>query len=235
MKKDGKEWNLRKQRDARNIKKLLKRVLEEGSVCVDVGSHRGSFLKKFLKHSPEGHHMAFEPIPKLAERLKKIFPMVEIFECALGDEIDIKPFYYVPELTGWSGLKKQWYPKEVNPEVIKVEVRTLDSVISRKIDFIKIDVEGAEFEVLRGGINVIKKYMPVILFEHAYIHNIDYYTTPERVFNLLVNEYDMNIFTLNMFGPLSLNKFVAIYEMAFKMEYDRYAETNFVAMSQELN
>jgi hypothetical protein len=49
-------------------------------------------------------------------------------------------------------------------EIIKI--RTLDSLDLPGLDFLKIDVEGAEGLVLQGAAQTIKKYKPVIFFEH---------------------------------------------------------------------
>lgn len=55
----------------------------------------------------------------------------------------------------------------LNLEPIKYEIKikTLDSYMFKKIDLIKIDTEGFEFEVLKGGEASIKKYKPIIIFE----------------------------------------------------------------------
>jgi FkbM family methyltransferase len=86
--------------------------------------------------------------------------------------------FYCPILghEGVGGLKDtQRAPLE---EVVKVEVKTLNNFVSEnnieKIDFIKLDVEGGEFDVLRGGIEIIRKMKPVILFEATDLNTSPY-------------------------------------------------------------
>jgi Methyltransferase FkbM domain len=70
---------------------------------------------------------------------------------------------------------------------LRAKVRTdlLDNIVSERIDLIKIDVEGAELQVLRGAVNTIRKSKPVIIFEHGYGAAEYYGTTPEQVYDLL--------------------------------------------------
>jgi len=52
-----------------------------------------------------------------------------------------------------------------------------------KLDFIKIDVEGAELEVLRGAEQTIKRNKPYIIFEHGIGAAVHYGTGPDDIFN----------------------------------------------------
>jgi len=228
-----KGWSERTERDKQNIKKLFRRVLKKDSNCVDVGAHRGDFLKKVLKRSPHGQHIGVEPIRDLANKLKKQFPNVKIFEYGLSDRGGKSSFYIIPELLAWSGLRTQQYPKIVSQKKIEIEIRTLDSLVDKRVDFINIDVKGAELEVLKGSENVIKKYRPVVLFEHALIHNVEYKTSPEKMFDLLTKKYDMKIFSLGDDRPLSIAVFKKKYFTSYLSGYDKDAETNFVAIPRE--
>src|SRR5688572_5135475 len=69
----------------RQAGEVMRRVLSADANCVDVGSHQGQFLREFMTLSPRGHHWAFEPIPRLAQRLKTEFPRVRVVEAALSD------------------------------------------------------------------------------------------------------------------------------------------------------
>ena len=51
----------------------------------------------------------------------------------------------------------------------RLRICTLDSMNLPGLDYIKIDVEGAEGLVIRGGVETIKKYKPVVVFEHNYV------------------------------------------------------------------
>ena len=46
--------------------KIIERVTSPDSNCIDVGAHRGRFLRTFVRCAPGGQHLAFEPLPDLA-------------------------------------------------------------------------------------------------------------------------------------------------------------------------
>jgi len=52
-----------------------------------------------------------------------------------------------------------------NTGILQVNIKTLDSFNLKQIDFIKLDVEGYEEKILRGGINTIQKYKPTLVIE----------------------------------------------------------------------
>ncbi len=62
-----------------------------------------------------------------------------------------------------------------------------------RIDFLKIDVEGGEYGVLRGGLETLRRSRPVVVFEHG-LGGADYYdVAPEQVFNLLRDECGLSV------------------------------------------
>jgi len=89
----------------------------------------------------------------------------------------------------------------------------LDEVIPLdiKIDFIKIDVEGAELGVLKGATRLLKKYLPIVIFEFGLGASDFYGTKPADMFNLLTKEVGLKISLLKSFiknsDSLSLKEF----------------------------
>jgi FkbM family methyltransferase len=225
------EWDLRAARDNAYVRALLRSTLRTGSSCIDVGAHRGSFLRQFLEFAPQGRHRAFEPIPTLAAQLRREFGTVEVHECALSDHDGQATFQYVPELPAWSGLRPQPYPRSTRPQPTTVAVRRLDGLIPEDlaITFVKIDVEGAELEVLRGAEAVLLRCRPVVLFECAKIHHAHYATTPQDVHEVLAR-CALGVFLMDQTGPLSTAEFAGIYEASHRSGYDRSAWTNFLAI-----
>lgn len=199
--------------------------------CIDVGCHKGEVLDTILKFSPSGKHFGFEPIPHFYENLKKSYPSnCSFYQIALSDSPGETSFNYVVSNPSYSGLKKRRYDNP-NEEDTKITVKTerLDSIIPEdlKIDLIKIDVEGAELLVLKGAEKIIKKYHPVIVFEHG-IGGADCYDIrPEQLFDFMEN-CGMGISLLNDF----LNKKPALSRSEFVRQFDDEINYYFAASSK---
>jgi FkbM family methyltransferase len=205
---------------------ILKRVVEDSSNCIDVGCHKGEILDLILKFSPKGKHFAFEPIPYLFNQLKdKYNNRAVVYPYALSDKKGETTFQLVKNAPAYSGINKRKYDiAHPDIEEIKVELRTLDEVIPSdvKIDVIKIDVEGGEFGVLKGAKELLKKNLPVVIFECG-VGASDYYgTNPLDLYNFMVQEIGLNIYTLKAFingnEPLTANGF----EECFKTNSEYY-------------
>lgn len=203
----------------RLTRQVMKKVLKPTSNCIDVGSHDGEVLEQILRLSPGGKHFAFEPIPGYCDSLVRLYgDQVTVLPYALSNKEMITEFHYVRNAPAYSGLKKRKY-NTYKPDIqrIKVKTRQLDQIISNNIciDFIKIDVEGAEYLVLQGARELIKRCQPVIIFEFGLGASDYYHTDPEQLYKLLVDESGMHISLLRDFlrNKLSLSEteFVALY------------------------
>jgi FkbM family methyltransferase len=230
------DWALRQDRDGRNLDVLLPRLIKPDATCVDIGANVGDYLSQFVALAPRGRHLACEPLPHLARDLRSKFPMVQVHECALSDTSGQATFNYVHGLPDWSGLKTQSYPANVKVEKIPVEIKRLDDLIGpdQQVDFIKVDVEGAEMGVFRGGAGVIKRCRPHILFEHARVHTAEYATTPEMVHDFLCGECGLKMYSLDGSGPHTREQFAKIYDRSHRNNYDRTSETNFLATTADV-
>ena len=204
--------------------KIIKKALESSSVCVDIGCHHGIILSMMIKHCSQGRFFAFEPLPISYKYLVKQFdmPNVEIFNMALSDTKGTAKFNYVVDDSAYSSLKEVQYLTS-NKKIIEITVETdlLDNILDGKLDsnqkisFIKIDVEGAELQVLVGSKNIIKKDKPIIIFEFGSATQEYYTTKPEDIYNLLCFECGLKISLLDSW----LNNEKSLNEEEFKEQY----------------
>ncbi len=203
----------------RYTKEIMKKVLGKNSNCIDVGCHKGELLNVILRLAPGGKHYGFEPIPGLYHKLiAKYKGRVTIYPYALSDTNGVSKFQFVKNAPAYSGIKKRLYAtNEPDIDEISVAVRTLDGIIPEDmvIDFIKIDVEGGEFGVLKGAVSLLKRCRPVVIFESG-LGASDYYgTQPEDVYEFLTRQAGYNISLLKSFlredKPLSSDEYLHYY------------------------
>jgi FkbM family methyltransferase len=172
------------------LERFYRAFLAPANVCVDVGAHEGRHLFPMLEcigHA--GHVLAFEPIPALAEKLKASVrshgweQSVDVHAMALSDERGTTSFMVADDAPGYSGILKRDYDVPTRVSEITVELSTLDFMASAlgKLDYIKIDAEGAEWSILRGARNTIQRHLPVVTFEFGEASYGVYGVVPEEV------------------------------------------------------
>ncbi|MEX2484454.1 MAG: FkbM family methyltransferase [Brumimicrobium sp.] len=208
----------------RLTKKIIRKYLNNNSNCIDVGCHKGEILDLLLNQCSNGHHFAFEPIPAFFNALKNKYQNEStILPYALGEENGIDSFQYVVNAPAYSGLKKRDYDNiEPQIEEIEVQIKTMDDCIpaNASIDFIKIDVEGGEFGVLKGSKRILSTDKPLLLFEFGVGASDFYNTHPEEFFEYL-SSFGYKIYALDAFikseNHYSKRQFVQCYRE--KQEY----------------
>ena len=189
-------------------------------------------MSEFLRSSPHGTHYGFEPIPLLYEQfLLGQFPeSCKLFNIGLSNEKGQKTFHFVRSNPAYSGFRKRSLKKAEQIEIITVQTDCLDNILAPGYcpDIIKIDVEGAEFEVLLGSRQTLSSCSPAILFEHGKGASEYYGTTPGSIFNLLCGDLGYSIFTLEAF----LAKATPLSESSFVSHYESGSEYYFIAVKQ---
>lgn len=188
---------------------LLAGVLRSDTTFVDVGTNRGQILGEAVRLAPAGRHVAFEPIPALAEEIARSFPGVDCRRLALGASPGVAEFCHFTNLDGWSGLRRspEISDERGRPEYIEVRVSTLDDELGeRRPGVIKIDVEGAELEVLRGGRTVLAAAKPIVIFEHVAAAARLYGSQSGALWDLFA-ELGYRIFAVTGEGPIARSPF----------------------------
>ncbi|WP_027379146.1 FkbM family methyltransferase [Chryseobacterium daeguense] len=161
----------------------IKEYLPKHAVILDIGANVGTFLYQLEDKLDHEKIYAFEPNKQLYTRLKRLFPRMRVFPLALSDENTTAEFK-VPVIKGkliQSRGTLQTDYKEVGEEsshTEKVKVIKLDDWAAiehfKRLDFIKIDVEGNEMKTLAGAKGIIQQFSPTLMIEMEQRHH----TTP---------------------------------------------------------
>jgi FkbM family methyltransferase len=187
----------------------LKRILQlESPTIYDIGANKGDITNKLLRMYDAPKILAFEPIPNMIEELRERFkytPNVEIQACALGKKRGDLTLNITKNLVSSSLL----VPTKENVdyhgssleivEKVKVNVMTLREFIlkDKDVDIIKIDVQGAELDVLKGAKEALKRVKTISIEvefvsmyeEQPLFGDIDVYLRKEGFF--LYNMYEI--------------------------------------------
>jgi FkbM family methyltransferase len=198
-------------------------VLASDANCVDVGAHAGDVLAEMLRVAPEGRHIGFEPLPEIAERLQQRLPRVCVRNVALSDATGTATFAHVVDRPGWSGFRPRPTPdgSAARTETITVATERLDDALPADYvpTLVKVDVEGAELQVLEGARETLRKHRPILVFEHG-LGSADHYgTTPQHVHELLTRQLGYRIFDLQGGGPYTRERFVDAFHTATRVNF----------------
>ena len=155
------------------IEQFYRAWLRPGDGAIDVGANVGRHLFPLAEAVGEtGHIFAFEPVPLLAVGLQQeiqkrnLATCVQLQQAAVSDVAGRRTFYEVLKAPALSGLRVR---DDLTPDQkvnsLEAEVVTLDNFIKEPVRFIKIDVEGAEFNVFQGARRLLMEYRPIVAFE----------------------------------------------------------------------
>ena len=152
----------------RAVQAALNELIRPGDIVWDVGAHIG-FLSLLAARlvGPMGQVIAFEPMPANRERLLESLRLnraenVAVHQCALSASSGKRILHGHAATAMWTLMAELG-----DSEGVSVRCSTLDTVVLSNPPpaLIKIDAEGAEVDVLRGGIKLITKHRPKVLIE----------------------------------------------------------------------
>jgi hypothetical protein len=148
-----------------------------------------------------------------------MFPDVRVYPHALGANRGEVSFHHVIEHPALSGLLRRIdLSKAERGNEIRVTMETLDSIVPADLPvaFVKIDVEGAELGVLRGGVQTLRRTRPVVGFECGLGGTDTYGVNPGEVFDFLTVQAGLRVSLLDAWlanrPPLSLDAFIEQFE-----------------------
>src|SRR5215467_1095135 len=154
---------------------FLRKLLRRDMTMVDVGAHHGFYTLLAAKRVGwHGRVVAIEPSPRECARLEKHLRLnrcsnVELIACAAGEDPGHADLYLVDGFNDWCNSLRP--PATAEPvRRMRVPVRRLDDILSEldisKVDFMKLDAEGAELSVLYGALKLLNRQSrPAMLVE----------------------------------------------------------------------
>lgn len=159
---------------------LFNEMIEDGGIVLDIGANIGTMTTLIARKHRNSKVYAFEPI---SENIKTIHRVIEhykldnvvIYEAALGEERgELRMVMPVINNVKMQGLSHVLEESEIpgdndSGNIYSVPVHKLDDIVElssgKRITAIKIDVENFEYQVLKGGEEVLKKHRPIIYCE----------------------------------------------------------------------
>jgi FkbM family methyltransferase len=165
---------------------LFRSLVNEGDIVIDVGANIGMTSMLFSQFAQRVY--AFEPSPSTFNYLKENIEdndcsNVELFNYGLGDKAETLTITFSQDNRSGGYVSEKIRPQQGHVteeiEVVTIDQYFIDHEI--KANFIKIDVEGYELNVLKGGAEYIEKYKPTVVLEmnHFCLNVLQRITMPE--------------------------------------------------------
>jgi len=149
---------------------MMRNFIGLKSVILDIGSNIGWYSLNYSRLAKKGLIFAYEPVPKTFKYLKENIELngtknIAPFNFGLSDVNKTLTFYYDPGLSGSTSMRR--LHEDRKKIKIKCKVKRLDDIKLRtkRIDFIKCDIEGAEIFAIKGGLKTIDRHKPVLFLE----------------------------------------------------------------------
>lgn len=151
---------------------MLYNLVSDKDVIFDIGGNIGWYSNHLSKKLSTAVIHAFEPIPETFSQLERNVKLnkssnIILNNVALSDSQRTLTFYYSPLQTGASSSIN--ITENADMVELQCQTNTIDNYMEEnnilQLDFIKCDVEGAEFFVYKGGLKTIKKSLPIVFTE----------------------------------------------------------------------
>jgi len=164
---------LLRNKEAFKFHYFVKKIIRPEFVVIDIGANLGYFSKTFSKLASKGKLIAIEPLPQFYQILDHFIghqENVELHNVALGRETGIIRMV----LPSTNGMMRTGLPHILRPgeEQTTEKIQNVQMVNTadffetfERIDYIKCDIEGHEWEVFEQLTSIINKHQPIIQLE----------------------------------------------------------------------
>lgn len=200
---------------------IIANALFEGNVFIDVGAASGEMLN--IARGAIGNNgqiFGFEPRNEAFDFLNQMFDRfgfsnISLFNSLVGDKDEVIDFFVDSDHPESSSVFREWRTGITdNIECRSQQMVSLDSwaekIKPNRVDLLKIDVEGAEPQVIAGAISLILKTQPTILLEIRAINteeSMDKIFSFDSIHTMLIELGYTNFYALRKSGLALLDKF----------------------------
>lgn len=180
-----------------NDLRILQPYLKEGITVVDVGANQGFFsLMASRLIGPKGAVLALEPSQSTFEKLLMVIEEnrlsnVSALNTGCGEKAGEIELFTVTRSSGTASIRPS--TQGASRPVGRITLKPLDQIVEEKnleVDFLKIDTEGYEDEVLKGAIKILQQHRPVVFLELSSEYAI---SSKSAIEILLKNGYEFPI------------------------------------------
>lgn len=147
----------------------IHQVLQSDAVFIDIGTNKGIYLYQAEKVIQTGKIYGFEPNQSLVNYIQPLFPKVKLFPLAVSSTTGTSVLHIPKKGNGLQDTRASL--EDMGDEVEKIEIQTItlddwakNENVSR-IDVVKIDVEGHEFDSVKGCENILRTIQPIFIIE----------------------------------------------------------------------
>jgi FkbM family methyltransferase len=190
---------------------FVQKYLQTGMTVLDIGAHHGLYtLLASVRVGETGRVISFEPSPRERTRLERHIHLnecsnVKVETLALGSENKRADLFLVEGPEDYCNSLRP-PAVEAGTRAVKVEVTSVDEYLSRngvgKVDFIKLDTEGAERDVLKGASGLLRsRPQPVVMSEIAEIRTAPWGYSAREILSFM-EKLDYEWFSIEIDGTL---------------------------------
>jgi FkbM family methyltransferase len=167
----------------------LQYLVAPDDICLDLGANIGMITLALSALVPNGHVYAFEGSPETTQALKETLRANKITNASaentvVGRTAERVKFFDIPDMRSSGHYVPESNTREIAPisqggdsQIVVSETKSVDQIVRelglQRLDFMKIDVEGAELDVLSGAAETFRKFSPLVVMEfnsYAFVH-----------------------------------------------------------------
>ena len=155
------------------VEKVFEVFLSSAENFLDLGANIGFYSMFAVSLNPRIRVIAFEPNPEVRKRLlgnliiNRFLAQVSVIPFGISSNTGMVEFFVPPKSGSGAGSLRNLHTEEGEPKRFQVEIHTIDEIFDpgSRVDVIKIDIEGSEYQAILGGEKLIASQQPVIVIE----------------------------------------------------------------------